>query len=341
MPYETLHCHTINSDGKLTHKEVLDLFAKNSVGVVAFTDHDTLPSEKETEWLLANRDHPTKWIIGCELSSGWPKEVGGIGSNFHILGLFVDPFNSALKKRNQLFQKERVARLEKMAKNLQKSRFEVTIEECLQASKGESVGRPHLAAVILGKEKNRARLEEIRLEMAKAAKKDAVLKTKYEGMMLRGEEQYPYVLLLSEDSFISEVYVKYSYFTNLEESIKLIRDAGGVAILAHWTFSKKEFGLDKIEKWLAEKKLDGAEVVYGLGTTDRATEIAADMKIITDLTNRYQTLQTGGLDFHLAKDVEYFLADKKYARATCGLTAKLLTDPRVNSQWSSFQTSGV
>src|SRR4030043_443813 len=102
-PYETLHCHTINSDGKLTHQEVLDLFAKNNVGVVAFTDHDALPSPKETEWLLAHRDHPTKWIIGCELSSGWPKEVGGIGSNFHLVGLFTDPFNKALNQRNLFF----------------------------------------------------------------------------------------------------------------------------------------------------------------------------------------------------------------------------------------------
>ncbi|MDP2874248.1 MAG: hypothetical protein Q8N84_03080 [bacterium] len=334
--YETLHCHTINSDGKLTHQEVLDLFAKNNIGVVAFTDHDALPSPKETEWLLANRQHPAKWIIGCELSSGWPKEMGGIGSNFHILGLFVDPSNKALNERNLLFQKERVARLERMVKNLQKIGFEVTIEECLQVSKGESVGRPHLAAIILGKKTNLDRLDQIRLEMAQASVKDPDLKIRYDGMMLRGQEQYPYALLLSADSFIPGVYTKYEYFTNLEETVGLIHNAGGVAILAHWTFSKKEFGLDKIEKLLADKKIDGAEIIYGLGVIDRATEIAADIEAVKNLTVKYQALQTGGLDFHAAKDVEYFLADKKFAGATVGLAAKLLCDSRVDPQWSSL-----
>ena len=49
--YQTLHSHTKDSDGLLTHREVLNICSKYNIGVVAFTDHDTLPNEKTSSKL--------------------------------------------------------------------------------------------------------------------------------------------------------------------------------------------------------------------------------------------------------------------------------------------------
>ena len=35
-----LHCHSTNSDGKLSPKEVVDLFKENGYSFLCFSDHD-------------------------------------------------------------------------------------------------------------------------------------------------------------------------------------------------------------------------------------------------------------------------------------------------------------
>ena len=53
---ETLHSHTITSDGKLSHRQVLEICEERNIGVVAFTDHDSLPDSKVVNILNNNRD---------------------------------------------------------------------------------------------------------------------------------------------------------------------------------------------------------------------------------------------------------------------------------------------
>jgi len=112
---QTLHCHTTTSDGELTYLETLNFCQKINIGTVAFTDHDSLPKEKDINLLLKNKNHPTKWIVGTELNSGWPKEleIPGIGNGFEVIGLFVDPTNADLKDHCQKAQEARVSRTKK------------------------------------------------------------------------------------------------------------------------------------------------------------------------------------------------------------------------------------
>jgi predicted metal-dependent phosphoesterase TrpH len=71
LPYESLHNHTTASDGTQTYAQVLETARVNDIGVVAFTDHDMLPSEVDVTALRAY-EGPVKWLIGCEISSGRP-----------------------------------------------------------------------------------------------------------------------------------------------------------------------------------------------------------------------------------------------------------------------------
>lgn len=337
--YQTLHCHTKTSDGELSHREVLDVCAEHNISVVAFTDHDALPSEAAVRELQSSKDHPTKWIIGCEISSGWPKEIGGIGSNFHIVGLFVNPFSRALVERNYKAQQARVERMERMVKNLRNLGFTVSADDCLKESGGEAVGRPHIVAALKKGEHNIKIIEDLRKKMAKNAKGNPTLKEKYEKMMERGEEQYPYVLFLDSEAYIPGIYVDYLYYTDMDESVRLIRSAGGVAILAHWTFSKNKVGQKMIEGFFRDDRLDGAEAVFGLGVTERLEEVKQDMETVRQLTEKYSKLQSGGADAHRKEDFEYFAQQEWFARKTIGLVERMMEMRDLNLEWSSLPTT--
>jgi len=335
--YETLHCHTTTSDGLLTHLQVLDACAQNNIGVVAFTDHDALPNQQTVDQLQANKDHPTKWVVGCELSSGWPKEIGGVGSSFHIVGLFVDPFNKELLERNRKFQESRVERMERMVKNLKGLGFEISVDDCLKESGGESIGRPHIVAALKKIEPNLKIIEELKNKMAKDTEGDPELKEKYEKMIERGEEQYPYVLFLDSAAYIPDIYVDYLYYTDLDETVKVIRSAGGVAILAHWSFSKSKVDKKVIEKLFKENRLDGAEIIFGLGVTERQEEMKEDMETMRRLTEKWNKLQSGGVDIHKEEDFGYFVEAEWYAEKTIGLTARMIKQGNIDPQFSSLR----
>jgi len=334
--YETLHCHTTTSDGQMTHLQVLDACAQNNISVVAFTDHDALPNHKVVNRLLANKHHPTKWVIGCELSSGWPKEIGGVGSSFHIVGLFVDPSNKELSERNRKFQEGRVERMAQMVKNLQNLGFEISTDDCLEESGGEAVGRPHIVAALKKKEHNLKIIQNLKNKMAKDTKNDPELKERYEKMIEHGEDRYPYILFLDTAAYIPNTYVDFPYHTDLDETVRLIRGAGGVAILAHWSFSKSKVDEKVIGELFKEGRLDGAEIVFGLGVTEKRDEIGQDMETMKKLTEQWNKLQSGGADIHKGEDFKYFVEAKWYAEKTTGLTERMVKQGKIDPQFSSF-----
>ena len=99
--YESLHNHTVDSDGTQTHLEVLKTAEELGYGVIAFTDHDLVPKADTLDRLRAY-DGPVKWLIGTELSSGLPQDMGGVEKGMvHILGLFIDPTNQALSDQSK------------------------------------------------------------------------------------------------------------------------------------------------------------------------------------------------------------------------------------------------
>ena len=333
--YQNLHCHTKTSDGELDYKQVLDVCAENNISVIAFTDHDALPNKKAVTLLEKNRNHKTKWIIGCELHSGLPKEIGGgPSSDFHIVGLFTDPFNKDLVEHFQKAQQSRIQRMEKMVKNLKSLGFKISKDDCLKQSGGETVARPHIVAALIAKQENLKIIEQLKNKMAQAAQRDPIIKQKYDQMILRGETQYPYVLFLSYNSFLPNIYVDHLYWKNMNDGVELIRKAGGIAILAHWTFSKRRVNQELIEKFFQEKRLDGAEIIFGVGIEEQ--EIEKDRKIMENLTKKYNMLQSGGGDSHKKDDFEFFAQQKYFATKTIGMVEKMAKLRNLNLQFSSL-----
>src|SRR6266851_2433871 len=132
--YESLHNHTTASDGLQSYLEVLATAEANRLGVMAFTDHDMLPTERDLQ-VLKEYTGPVKWLVGCEISSGLPVELGrGPSSSTHILGLFTDPTNRPLREHCAKALVARNERMEKIVANLKGIGLTITVEDALQAA---------------------------------------------------------------------------------------------------------------------------------------------------------------------------------------------------------------
>lgn len=337
---QTLHSHTKNSDGILSHLEVLKTCEDNNIAVVAFTDHDSVIDAKSLE-ILRSYKGKVKWVSGIEISSGLPAELGGKAtSDFHITGLFVDPTNNKLKEHCVLANEARVVRMQKMVGNLQGLGFDIKEEDCIKASGGEAVGRPHVVAALVSKDENLEIIEKLRLQMKKEAEKDEEVKKKYDAMMEQGERQYPYVIFLTDDSYIPNIYVDYQYFVDMDSSVKLIRDAGGVAVLAHYFSCARKVDETLLEKIFKDDRLDGAETVYGLFCLNTGSEIENTVNetllIAEKLVAKHSKLKSGGADAHVREDFEHFANSGDYAKRTVDLVENIIRQSGVNTKWSNF-----
>lgn len=299
--YESLHNHTTASDGKLTHLEMLAAAERCGIGVMAFTDHDALPDEAALGALRAYSGS-VKWTVGIEMSSGYPKEMEVSGS-VHIVGLLVDVAHAGLREHSRLAQDARRERMERIVKNLAGVGIAVTEEACVRASGGESVGRPHIVAAILEGEGNKARIMELRDDMAKDSAAHEVYAAMEQRAAMRGLEEYVYSLLLGNDAYFPGVYVDYLYMLDLDETVALLHAAGGMAMLAHpWCYGKK-LPFETLRELLTAGRLDGIETLGGA-----SEESVAAYPALTKLAQDTGCLASMGADAHDAETLERYVA---------------------------------
>lgn len=336
---QNLHCHTTTSDGELSPLEVLETCQNYHVSAVAFTDHDSLPNEKTIDFLMNNKNHSVKWIVGVELNSGLPKDFSDeYCGGFDIVGLFVNPNDKKLIEHCQKAQTARLIRMKKTVKNLQNLGFEISENDCLKASGGESVGRPHMVKALKSKEINLKVIENLRFKMEKESLNNPVIKKKYDLMISSGENQYPYSLFLDQSSYIPNVYVEYEYWVDMDQAVELIRNAGGLAFIAHYFTLVNKLPPNVLEKIIKEKRIDGLETVFGRNLYGTALEekIVSTRKITKALVEKYRCLESGGDDSHSAQSIIDFANNHKFANSTVGLAEKIIKLSKVNTQWSSF-----
>ncbi len=133
-----LHCHSTASDGLLTPSELVYRAAQQQVDVLALTDHDTVSGLQEA--YSAAQAHNIELVPGIECSALWARRT------VHVLGLNIDPANSALQQAQEQLQQLREERAERIARRLAK----VGLQDALagaRAHAGEgAIARPHFAA---------------------------------------------------------------------------------------------------------------------------------------------------------------------------------------------------
>ena len=318
--YESLHNHTTASDGHLDHIDLLNKGYAEGFGLMAFTDHDVLPNDAVLE-RLEKYDGPMKWLTGIEISSGLPKELGGgPASMFHILGLFVDPHNTALMEHSRLAIEARDERMQMMVKNLRALGFEITEDDCYAESGGEAVGRKNIARALARSKGYEDVMERLRKMMAAEAIEDPAVAMQYSRMLDGYYSDQPFVLFLSNDSYIEDVYVDYLYTIDMDESVRLIREAGGIAILAHWGTIMKQLPLEMVKSFLADGRLDGVELRSSF-EDDEQDGLEVNLRMIAEETG---TVCTYGIDGHSDHVIESFARNTPVMERSIGQTAALI-----------------
>ena len=144
MSQVDLHLHSTASDGKLTSRELVKLAAASGLKVMALTDHDTvdgiIPAQE------AAKAYPTLTLIpGVEISTDLPD------GEAHILGYFIDYTDPEFTKTLDRFRVSRLNRGKKMVDKLSSLGIFIDWKRVQEVAGEGSIGRPHIAQVMLEK----------------------------------------------------------------------------------------------------------------------------------------------------------------------------------------------
>ena len=132
-----LHVHTRFSDGEHSPREVVEMAAREGLGAISVTDHDTLAGVEEA--IEAGKGLGVEVVPGVEITFYHGQ------AEMHMLGYFVDLSTDPLTER---FRARRRERFVEMMEKLRRVGVELPVEELVRAS-GNSPGRAHLARALV------------------------------------------------------------------------------------------------------------------------------------------------------------------------------------------------
>ena len=136
-----LHVHSTASDGSDDPASLVRLASERGLVALALTDHDT--QEGLAEARLAAQGSSLELIPGTEISLNYD------GGGMHLVALWLEPGKGPLQNRLQALQEGRLERNERIVEILTEHGMPVTMEEVSDESGGGSVGRPHIASVMM------------------------------------------------------------------------------------------------------------------------------------------------------------------------------------------------
>jgi hypothetical protein len=138
-----LHLHTTCSDGIYSPSDVIRLAINNGLEIISLTDHDT-----DAAYQCINAEDikkRLKIIRGVEITANYQD------NEIHILGYFKNATSNKLQRFLNRIQNERVNRINKGIKNLREHNIKLSYDELSEFNKGESIGRNHLANLLVAR----------------------------------------------------------------------------------------------------------------------------------------------------------------------------------------------
>lgn len=282
MPAFDLQSHSTHSDGTLPPSEVVARAAGAGVELLALSDHDTVAGV--TEAIAAGRSEGVRVVPAVEISSIDPPEaMAAHARELHILGYLIDHTGAAIAARLAEFLADREQRTLRMRDALREVGFELDEAELrARVGAGKPIGRPHLAAAVLGAPANAERLRREGIDDV--------------GSLIRG------YLIEGKPAF------RLRRTPTVAEAIDAVHGAGGVAVWAHpfWDVTDPGEALAMVERF-RRLGIDGVEAFYITHTREQ-TELLA--KRCAELS----LLSTGSSDFHGPENRQFsrFLAFETY-----------------------------
>lgn len=173
----------------------------------------------------------------------------------HILGYFIDVKNSSLKELVNKLNEQRIKRVEKILFNLKGYDIDLNFED-LAVDLNSTIGRSHIANAMV----NRGYFDNYKMA--------------FKSYLIKGKPGYVKGFKLS-----------------YKEALEIIRESGGMAVLAHPGQIYKKIEVENIIKELKRFGLNGVEVYH-------PSHSGTDTNKFFNLAKKYKLSITGGSDFH-------------------------------------------
>ncbi len=248
-----LHTHTTRSDGIVGPADLVRAVADAGVRLLSLTDHDTLAGYRE---VVAAGAVPAGLTLvpGVEINAIVTRDLGLWEGELHILGFGMDPADETFEATLAAQRRRRRERFEQTVSRLRE--LDLSIDDHIldvTASDDDALGRPTVARALM--------------EAGYASSVD---------------DAFRRLLAWGKPGYVPR--------TGLGpvEAIEAIRDAGGLAALAH--FSEAPHRVEVVRE-LAEAGLGGLEVYYR--SFDSATVFA-----VGEVARALGLVPTGGSDYH-------------------------------------------
>ena len=229
--YIDLHIHSTASDGTFSPTEIVNKALKLA--------------EKDSPVVIALTDHDT--VAGIDefqkaaakhkdrltAISGLEISTDYHGVEIHVLGYNIDIHNKELLDRLAVCRESRDGRNEKIIQKLQEQGFKISMDEIKPDKPGETIARPHIAKLLM--------------------------KKKYVSSVQEAFDKY---LAEGRCCYVERI------MPTPEEAIHLIKNSGGIPVLAHLMLYKKLDSSQKeaLVRELKEAGLIGIETYYNTYT---------------------------------------------------------------------------
>lgn len=242
-----LHTHTTASDGMQSPAENVRLAKEAGLAAIAITDHDTVAGVAEA--MLEGKRLGITVVPGVEVSTV------ASGTDIHILGYYTNNEDEKWLSRLSSLRGLRDQRNEMILNKLNELGITVTMEEVIAAAHGNSnmealqaaavsIGRPHIAAVLVNK-----------------------------GIVSNMKEAFDLYLKTGAAAYVNPPRL------NPFEAVDWIREAGGTSVIAHPGL----YGNDSLVEEIIRYGIQGIEVFHSDHNPEdesRYAQLAAKYQLI-------------------------------------------------------------